>query len=692
MTDQLPFGDHPINNHEQDLLGREPLAAIVADQIVRMDASQGAVVGILGAWGTGKTSLLNLVLEKLESEESFTVVQFNPWLFSGVEQITSALLSQIYATLKSTSAGWKARKKINKAASAISDYAKSLLPAAKIIPVVRDVYTAALGSLDLVKTASNTSNSIAELRSKARKELALLPGRIVVAVDDIDRLSKIEIRDLMRAVRLTAQFPNVIYVLCMDDSVVSSALEEQGFSGEAYLEKIITLTVNVPSMSTYQIEDLFLSSLNNIVDADKVGPYDQAVWNVAFPYVIQPMLRTPRDPKRVLSSLPISLARFEKDLPIADVVTLESLRVLQPRLHRALLEHAEVLTTKREHRGASVESKDDLADLWQEDSSKNSAIARAVVAALFPEAAPTDSELPRVPRSYPGVAQRSGLDLYISGQLPPDTARPSHIRVIIEALGDRETLPLRFQAVEPSRLRDALAQILPYCQELEAPLIASSIPAFADQIARLPERRGEGFFSFRPEVYATRCLYQLIKRDTPESVYETVKDYAQKSQFIYPAHKLVMMVGHRDHLGHKIVTPDQAKELEFLIFERILNAGDDLAEERDLAVLLYRYHSLFRRAEDNSIALPALQEPAVIAKIFTSAVQERRMNVVGTSLRGKEDYLEWDIIVKIFGSEENVRRSLHLIRTSRELSATDEAVCALVEKYLSGWRPEFPGD
>lgn len=48
--------------------------------------------------------------------------------------------------------------------------------------------------------------------------------KIVVFIDDLDRLDKEEIRMVMKLVRSVADFPNIIYVLCFDNEIVEHAL------------------------------------------------------------------------------------------------------------------------------------------------------------------------------------------------------------------------------------------------------------------------------------------------------------------------------------------------------------------------------------------------------------------------------------------------------------------------------------
>ena len=82
-------GDDPIREPSEDRLGRAPLAESLARQIQRADASEGLVVGVLGPWGSGKTSFVNLVRHYLTSAR-VPVRDFNPWLFSGTENLVQA--------------------------------------------------------------------------------------------------------------------------------------------------------------------------------------------------------------------------------------------------------------------------------------------------------------------------------------------------------------------------------------------------------------------------------------------------------------------------------------------------------------------------------------------------------------------------------------------------------------------------
>lgn len=84
-----------------------------------------------------------------------------------------------------------------------------------------------------------------------------------MTVDDIDRLSNEEIRAILKLVRLTGNFPNLIYVLAFDRQRVEMALTSSGFDGKSYVEKIVQQGIRVPELSTTQRANLLTDALND---------------------------------------------------------------------------------------------------------------------------------------------------------------------------------------------------------------------------------------------------------------------------------------------------------------------------------------------------------------------------------------------------------------------------------------------
>jgi len=83
--------DNPVRQTADDRLGRTRAAESFASSVLQVNASDGVVVGVLGAWGSGKTSFINLARPTFQ-RSGVPILDFNPWMFSGAEQLVQSLL------------------------------------------------------------------------------------------------------------------------------------------------------------------------------------------------------------------------------------------------------------------------------------------------------------------------------------------------------------------------------------------------------------------------------------------------------------------------------------------------------------------------------------------------------------------------------------------------------------------------
>ena len=99
---QFLSADKPLDDPLLDRLGYAPFAEHLADGILRLAPTEGFVVAVQGPWGSGKSTFLNFLIRYLEerpSEDKSTVTRFNPWWFSGREDLTRRFFTQLLVTL-----------------------------------------------------------------------------------------------------------------------------------------------------------------------------------------------------------------------------------------------------------------------------------------------------------------------------------------------------------------------------------------------------------------------------------------------------------------------------------------------------------------------------------------------------------------------------------------------------------------
>ena len=92
--------DRPIERLEDDRLGRRSFAESVARHILATRSEHGFTAAITGEWGSGKTSVLNMIEETLEREtEEVVILRFNPWLFRGTAELVTRFFDELSAQI-----------------------------------------------------------------------------------------------------------------------------------------------------------------------------------------------------------------------------------------------------------------------------------------------------------------------------------------------------------------------------------------------------------------------------------------------------------------------------------------------------------------------------------------------------------------------------------------------------------------
>ena len=89
------IADYPIESEGEDKLRRTPLAKKVAELIASFKGRESFVIGIEGVWGAGKTSFVNLILKELKSDQNLVFINFNPWNFSGQNELITDFFSSL---------------------------------------------------------------------------------------------------------------------------------------------------------------------------------------------------------------------------------------------------------------------------------------------------------------------------------------------------------------------------------------------------------------------------------------------------------------------------------------------------------------------------------------------------------------------------------------------------------------------
>ena len=326
------MSDNPIQSSDDDVLDRTTSAEKFVQQVLALDASEGIVVGVFGPWGAGKTSFINLAREEFRTER-ITILDFNPWMFSGAEQLVKLFFGALVAQLRGD--------------SNLAKISKYLEKYGKIFSELLFTTTGNIAISGIIKNLSEIrSHDTSEQKSELEKALDDLDNPIVVVLDDIDRLTPSEIRDVFKLVRLTANFPNIIYIVVCDRDRVEDALTEQGIRGRDYLEKILQVAFDLPIAPSYVLNNQINSHVDRALDGiENLFPRDDQVWSNVLIEIIRPLIRNMRDVRRYAATIHGSVRSLNGQIALADLLALEAIRIFLPDVFKLLHGAIEGLTT-----------------------------------------------------------------------------------------------------------------------------------------------------------------------------------------------------------------------------------------------------------------------------------------------------------------------------------------------------------
>lgn len=338
--------DLPISTHQSDLLGRASYAKDLAHSIVKYGMIDSLCIGLLGSWGSGKTSILNMMLEEINVNiaegEKPLVIRFDPWNFTSTDQ----LLQQFFMMLANTLLSEDDKKK-NEIGNALAEYGDAF-DALGSIPLVGSLL-ASIGKTG-AKVASGALNSgtarkgILEQKGVVEELLRKYDKKLLIVIDDIDRLSNDQIRQVFQLVTAVARFPNTIYLLVFDRDVVVKALEKvQEGNGNAYLEKVIQVPLSIPEISREKRESILFNRLDAILNAYTMR-LDQSHWQRVFPTCIRPYLNSLREINRLSNLLQFKLASISQEVNFADMVALSTIELTYPEIYEWIKRNKGLLT------------------------------------------------------------------------------------------------------------------------------------------------------------------------------------------------------------------------------------------------------------------------------------------------------------------------------------------------------------
>ena len=308
--------DEPIAYENNDLLHYAELARSLSCSIRQKSFPNSYSIGINSPWGTGKSSFLNLLKLNLKKVSDVIVVDFNARSSANVNCIQMDFLSILATTLSPFHTGMK---------SVMKDYMEAL-------SVLADG-TSWGKFLGLIHIKDATDS-----RARLQDGIEKINKKIVVFIDDLDRLTCEEILEVLKLITKNAAFFNTVFITAYDKDYINCILEKnlyvpqkQNFSDKYFSMEIALPEGNQQIRSTLLLKELTKLSQKGVITACKENDFQQSFMTISM--YVERYLQSLRDVKRFLNTFCASYLPIQHEVYFEDVLMISLLRFARKELY-----------------------------------------------------------------------------------------------------------------------------------------------------------------------------------------------------------------------------------------------------------------------------------------------------------------------------------------------------------------------
>jgi len=346
--DQLSLlNDDPITGQPSapDLLGRTAFARSCADAIDRV-AREGhsSVIALIGPWGSGKSSAVNLIRAELQApgrapvqKRRWEVSEFNPWYYETLSSLQNGFFNTLTQSLP------KDKGKV--ARSAIGNVLKTVSPLGSLGSIVG---VDGQGIVEKVGDLLSPERNVETQKAIAEKALQEAGQPILIVLDDLDRLAPDELLMVFKLIRLTGRLPHVHYLISYDEQTLLDVLTRTGLVGsdggrraQDYMEKIVQIRLDLPPLRTYQASSLIDQTLSALARRHDVALEESDLnrFSTAYRLALRDRLDTPRALRRYFGQADVFLTEVKGEVDFVDFLLLTWLRSTEPLTYNLLIKH-----------------------------------------------------------------------------------------------------------------------------------------------------------------------------------------------------------------------------------------------------------------------------------------------------------------------------------------------------------------
>ncbi|EKD72405.1 MAG: hypothetical protein ACD_45C00683G0005 [uncultured bacterium] len=345
--------DRPIFTKNQDQLGRSGFAKYLARCMLDHKNPESLVIGLYGGWGTGKTSIINLILEELHiaasnmfDEEKPIILNFSPWSYSGQNQLIYNFFRRLSSEIRRSAAYVEHAEKIIHLLELYVSFFTHL-PVPKTLRPKQSML-ASLIKPSVAQEAAygwESGRDLTHIKAELNTLLSQQKHKIIIFIDNIARMEDQEIKQIFQIVKSMGDYMNTVYVLAIDKEHIIRAMNNlYDNDGENYLEKIVQLPFKIPEISKENVENILLDRLKQVVDMVPEDMWDKKYWCDIYYSTLKYFFHNCRDITHYVNTLSFSYPRVKELVNPIDFFAITAIHVFSPSVFIGIRDNKDVFT------------------------------------------------------------------------------------------------------------------------------------------------------------------------------------------------------------------------------------------------------------------------------------------------------------------------------------------------------------
>jgi predicted KAP-like P-loop ATPase len=463
------------------------------------------------------------------------VIDFNPWWFEGQQNLAAQFIALFASKLPRDS---EMLRGIGDVIAQYADAVGSIVTASTGMPWAGKV------SSYVAKLLKRKAKDVPALKAEISKALIDSGQRFLFVVDDIDRLTPDEVREIFKVVKALADFPNVVYLLAFDRKTVVDALAAaHKIDGEAYLEKIVQAPFSLPAIDRARLRNRLQVELGHLIDQFPGHEIDRTHWANVYMDGLDPYIQKPRDIVRVLNAVTVTYPAVAGEANTVDFIALEFLRLFEPEVYGAIRDRREMFTghSNDPYGVGRRESAKAFHEAWltQVPDGRREQV-RALMKRLFPRLQSIWGNMgysdahEAIWRNALRICSAEVIDVYFQFGVADDALSRHEFNQLLNAAQDNPTETMRILTTAAaagrsngsSKVRDYLDRIRDCDKELTpevAKVLFAVLATLGDTLLTAQDEQAQGILTMPNRWRVLGVINHLLKHARPEDRMDLVR-------------------------------------------------------------------------------------------------------------------------------------------------------------------------